>query len=63
GVTRDQMMAKHKANHVQVAYANSPAEADLALAAKASLAAALGLEVSLCGTRADGGELGRQDLA
>ena len=63
GVTRDQMMAKHKANHVQVAYANSPAEADLALAAKASLAAALGLEVSRCGTRADGGELGRQDLA
>jgi len=63
GVTRDQMMAKHKANHVQVAYASSPAEADLALAAKASLAAALGLEVSLCGTRADGGELGRQYLA
>jgi len=59
GVTRDQMMAKHKANHVQVAYANSPEEADLALAAKAALAAELGLEVSLCGARADGGELGR----
>ena len=23
GVTRDQMMARHKANHIQVAYANS----------------------------------------
>jgi hypothetical protein len=53
-VTRDQMMARHKANHIQVAYANSPAEADLALATKAALAAELGLEVSLCGTKADG---------
>src|SRR5208283_5867976 len=49
GVTRDQMMARHKANHIQVAYANSPADADLALATKAALAAELGLEVSLCG--------------
>ena len=49
GVTRDQMMARHKANHVQVVYANSAAEADLALAAKAALAAELGLEVFLCG--------------
>lgn len=55
GVSRDQMMARHKANHVHVAYANSAKEADLALYAKAALAAALGLEVSLCGTRADGG--------
>ncbi len=54
GVTRDQMMARHKANHIQVAYANSPAEADLVLATKAALAAELGLEVSLCGTKADG---------
>lgn len=49
GVTRDQMMARHKANHIQVAYARSAAEADLALASKAALAAELGLEVSLCG--------------
>ena len=49
GVTRDQMMARHKANHIQVAYANSAAEADLALATKAALAAELGLEVALCG--------------
>jgi hypothetical protein len=54
GVTRDQMMARHKANHIQVAYANSAKEADLALYAKAALAAELGLEVSLCGTKADG---------
>jgi len=54
GVTRDQMMARHKSNHIQVAYAKSPKDADLALYTKAALAAKLGLEVSLCGTKADG---------
>jgi len=54
GVSRDQMMARHKANHIQVAYANSAREADLALYTKAALARELGLEVSLCGTKADG---------
>lgn len=54
GVSRDQMMARHQANHIQVAYANSAREADLALYTKAALARELGLEVSLCGTRADG---------
>jgi len=54
GVSRDQMMARHKANHIQVAYASSAKEADLALYAKAALAAELGLEVSVCGTKADG---------
>ena len=54
GVSRDQMMARHQANHIQVAYANSAKEADLALYAKAALAAELGLEVSLCGTKANG---------
>ncbi|MBI5689686.1 MAG: fucose isomerase [Verrucomicrobia bacterium] len=54
GVTRDQMMARHKANHIQVAYAKSAKEADLALYTKAALAAELGLEVSVCGTKADG---------
>jgi hypothetical protein len=53
GVTRDQMMARHKANHIQVAYANSAKEADLALYTKAALAAELGIEVSVCGTKAD----------
>ena len=54
GVSRDQMMARHKANHIQVAYANSAKEADLALYTKAALAAELGLEVSVAGTKADG---------
>ncbi|HVU33400.1 MAG TPA: fucose isomerase [Opitutaceae bacterium] len=54
GVTRDQMMARHKANHIQVAYAKSAREADLALFTKAALAAELGIDVSLCGTKADG---------
>ncbi len=54
GVTRDQMMARHKANHIQVAYARSAKEADLALYTKAALAAELGLDVHLCGTKADG---------
>ncbi|MFO0896029.1 MAG: fucose isomerase [Pirellulales bacterium] len=54
GVSRDQMMARHKSNHLQVAYANSAEEADKALLAKAAMADALGLEVSLCGTRKGG---------
>jgi hypothetical protein len=54
GVTRDQMMARHKANHLQVAYATSAEQADLCLYTKAALARELGLEVSLCGTRAGG---------
>jgi len=51
GVTRDQMMARHKSNHIQVAYANSAEEADKAALAKAAMADALGLDVALCGTR------------
>ena len=54
GVSRDQMMARHKANHIQVAYAGSPTAADLALYTKAALAAELGLDVSLCETKANG---------
>ncbi len=54
GVSRDQMMARHKANHIQVAYANSAREADLALYTKAALAQELGLQVALCGTKANG---------
>ncbi|MFG0261150.1 MAG: L-fucose/L-arabinose isomerase family protein [Novipirellula sp. JB048] len=52
GVSRDQMMARHKANHIQVAYADSAAAADLAMQAKAVAAAALGMDVSLCGVTA-----------
>ncbi|MEX2260913.1 MAG: fucose isomerase [Bryobacteraceae bacterium] len=50
GVTRDQMMARHKANHIQVAYAPNAASADLALAAKAAAFQAMGLEVHICGS-------------
>jgi len=53
GVSRDQMMARHKSNHIQVAYANSAAEADKALLAKSAMADALGMEVAVCGTRKD----------
>ena len=48
------MMARHKANHIQVAYANSAEEADRALLAKAAMAEAMGMHVALCGTRKDG---------
>jgi hypothetical protein len=49
GITRDQMMARHKANHLQVAYAPDRRGARLALFAKASAMTELGLTVSLCG--------------
>lgn len=49
GVSRDGMMARHKANHVNVAYAPSHEEADRALAAKAAMLHSLGVEVHLCG--------------
>jgi hypothetical protein len=49
GVTRDQMMARHKANHIQVAYAPNAATANQALAVKAAALAELGIRVHLCG--------------
>jgi L-fucose isomerase-like protein len=49
GVTRDQFMARHRANHVSVAYAPSAEAADKVLAAKASMFAHLGINVHLCG--------------
>ncbi|MFI7128939.1 hypothetical protein ACIBQ1_24775 [Nonomuraea sp. NPDC050153] len=49
GVDRDQFMARHKANHVQVAYAPDAATADKALAAKAAFFHRLGVEVHVCG--------------
>jgi hypothetical protein len=54
GVSRDQMMAKHKSNHIQVVYATSPAKADEVLLAKASMAEGLGMKVRICGTHKDG---------
>jgi hypothetical protein len=49
GVGRDQLMAKHKANHVQVAYAPDADAADRAATVKAAMFDALGLTVHLCG--------------
>lgn len=49
GVTRDQFMGRHKANHVQIAYAPDAQTADKALTAKAAMFAALGLDVHLIG--------------
>jgi hypothetical protein len=49
GVTRDQFMAKHKANHVQVAYAPDAATARRLTAAKAGMARELGMRVNVCG--------------
>ena len=51
GVSRNQFMGRHKANHIQVAYANTAADADASLLAKAAMAQALGIDVFLCGTR------------
>lgn len=49
GVTRDQMMARHRANHIQVAYGDDAASADEALATKAAMFEAMGLAVHICG--------------
>jgi hypothetical protein len=49
GVSRDQLMARHKANHAQVVYAPDAETADKALAAKAAFFAELGVKVHLCG--------------
>jgi hypothetical protein len=54
GITRDQMMARHKSNHIQVAYSNSAEEADRAMLAKAAMADALGIRAFICGTRKNG---------
>ena len=49
GINRDQMMARHKANHANVAYAPSDEMANKALAAKAAMLAEMGIIVYLCG--------------
>ncbi|MEY2407374.1 MAG: hypothetical protein QOF48_44 [Verrucomicrobiota bacterium] len=49
GITRDQMMARHKSNHIQVVYAPSRREAHRGARVKAAALAELGLEVHLCG--------------
>jgi len=49
GVTRDQMMARHQSNHIQVVYAPDEAQAHRAARIKAAALCELGLEVHLCG--------------
>lgn len=49
GITRDQFMARHKANHIQTVYAPSEEEARRALFAKAAAMNELGINVSYCG--------------
>lgn len=49
GVGRNQLMARHKANHVNVVYAPDADTADKALVAKAAMFSELGLAVHLCG--------------
>ncbi len=51
GTSRDQMMAQHQANHIQVVYATDTESADRALFARAAFAHHLGIQVNLCGTR------------
>jgi hypothetical protein len=50
GVSRDQLMARHRSNHIQVAYAPDPASAHSLMAAKACAMAELGITVNICGT-------------
>ncbi|HLO42659.1 MAG TPA: fucose isomerase, partial [Phycisphaerales bacterium] len=45
GVSRDQMMARHQSNHIQVVYARDHDSAVRGLEIKASMAAALGMRV------------------
>jgi hypothetical protein len=49
GISRDQMMARHRANHIQVVYAPDASSADLGLQAKAAMFDAMGVTVHLCG--------------
>lgn len=60
GVDRDQMMAKHQSNHIQVVYAPDAKTADRALACKAALAAELGITVHLCGEAHNGKPLAQR---
>jgi hypothetical protein len=50
GISRDAFMARHRANHVSIAYAPDEKRAAQALAVKAAMFHALGVRVHLCGT-------------
>jgi hypothetical protein len=49
GISRDQFMARHCSNHIQVAYAPDLVNARQALAAKAAMFQAMGIETYFCG--------------
>jgi len=50
GIDRDHMMARHKSNHIQVAYGPDAGGANKALYAKLAAFRNLGIQVHLCGT-------------
>ncbi len=49
GVSRDQMMAKHKANHIQVVYVDGDFDVREAAGIKAATLEKLGIKVNFCG--------------
>jgi hypothetical protein len=49
GISRDQFMAQHCSNHIQVAYAPDKASAAKALTTKAAMFAEMGLALNFCG--------------
>jgi L-fucose isomerase-like protein len=49
GISRDQFMAQHCSNHIQVAYAPDAAQAAKALSVKAAMFDAMGIAVNFCG--------------
>lgn len=49
GVSRDQMMAKHKANHIQVVYVDGDFDVRRAAELKAATLESLGIKVNFCG--------------
>lgn len=49
GISRDQFMAQHCSNHIQVAYAPDDASAAHALSVKAAMFSEMGIAVNFCG--------------
>src|SRR5262249_10219047 len=49
GVSQNQLMARHKSNHIQVAYAPDANSARSALSTKAAMMFEIGISVNLCG--------------
>jgi hypothetical protein len=48
-ISRDQMMARHKANHIQVVYAPDEKKAHRACRIKAAMLSEIGLQIHFCG--------------